>query len=187
MITAEELKKIVELANTVPEEYRQKCFELLLSYSLRSVTSPREGLSGAVNKPALSQEKTQKKFILPIDVKAFLSQYGLNESVLWKYFLVEGSEIRPIYHLKATQKARAQIQYALMIALETAISTGQFVVDAEKLRTRCQYQNCYDSANFMKNIKDKAELFKSIANDQPMPLSPVGKSELADLIEQLKD
>ena len=35
-ITTEELQKIVELANSVPEEYRQKCFELLLGNALQT-------------------------------------------------------------------------------------------------------------------------------------------------------
>lgn len=186
MITAEELKKIVELANTVPEEYRQKCFELLLIYTLQGLLPPTQGGSPKPATPP-SHPPIHKQFVLPIDVKAFLSQYGLAESLLWKFFLVEGTEIRPIYKLQVTKKARAQIQHALMMTLETAISTGQFQVDIESLRTRCQDQKCYDAPNFMKNIKENAYLFKTVTNDQPLSLSPDGKSELADLIEQLKD
>lgn len=187
-ITAEELQKIVELANTVPEEYRQKCFELLLGHALQAkyhapLVIPA-ATAGAL--PPSTPPPTHKPFVLPIDVKAFLSQYGLDESVLWKFFLVEGEEIRPIYQLQVTKKARAQIQHALMMALENAITTGQFQVDVVALRARCNDQKCFDATNFVKNIKDNAKLFKSIANDQPMSLSPDGKSELADLLEQLK-
>jgi len=72
------------------------------------------------------------------------------------------------------------------MALENAITNGQFQVDIEALRTRCNEQKCYDATNFTKNIKDNVNLFKSIANDQPLSLSPDGKSDLADLLEQLK-
>jgi hypothetical protein len=186
-ITTEELQKIVELANSVPEEYRQKCFELLLSNALQTkqLIAPTPP-AGKANTEPPAPPKDQQPFILPIDVKAFLSQYGLGESVLWKFFLKEGKEIRPIYQLKAVKKAAAQIQHALMLSLENAIINGQFQVEIEALRTRCVDEKCYDASNFTKNIKDDVKLFKSISNDQPLVLSPDGKSELAELLEQLQ-
>lgn len=187
-IAAEELQKILELANTVPEEYRQKCFELLLSHALQAkqLNAPAtpQGAPGVLPPP--TPPAPRGPLALPIDVKAFLSQYGLNESVLSRFFLVEGEEVRPIYKLQVARKARAQIQHALLMTLETAISTGQFQVDVEALRSRCNDQNCYDASNFSKNIKDNANLFKSISSDQPLSLSPEGKSELAELLEQIK-
>jgi len=186
-ITTEELKKIVELVKTVPEEYRQKCFELLLSHALQVISPPPPVVSPVTTGPAPTPTLVPKLFVLPIDVKAFLSQYGLDESLLWKFFLVEETEIRPIYKLETTKKATAQIQHALMMALETAISTGQFQVDIESLRARCKEVKCYYSANFMSYIKKHKNLFKTIEPDQPLSLSPDGKSELADLLEQLKD
>ena len=186
-ITSEELQKIVELANSVPSEYRQKCFELLLINALQ-MTHPLTINTPAVKPPDTElpvTPKVQHPFIMPIDVRAFLSQYGLDESVLWKFFIREGDEIRPIYQLKVTKKATAQIQHALMLILENAIIKGQFQVEIEVLRTRCIDHKCYDAPNFTKNIKDNANLFKSTANDQPLTLSPDGKSELAELLEQL--
>lgn len=186
-ISVEELQQIVELANSVPEEYRQKCFELLLANKLQtkhpSAPKPPEENKGAETPPV---DKPQQPFVLPIDVRAFLSQYGLSESVLWKNFLRDGDEIRPIYQLKVTQKGATQIQHALMQSLENAIIKGQFQVDIEALRTRCIEQKCYDSPNFKKHLKNNAKLFKSIEDDQPLSLSPDGKSDLAELLEQLQ-
>jgi hypothetical protein len=186
MITEKQLKEIVKLSESVPEEYRQKCFELLLGHTLQSY-SPRT----PVKKPApdeIPQESTSlgEQFVLPIDVKAFLSQYGLDESLLWRFFLIEGSEIRHIYKLKATKKTKAQIQHALMMSLESAITTGQFEVGIEDLRARCKDQKCYDSSNFMKTIKTTyCHLFKGVQDVETVVLSPGGKSELADLLEEL--
>jgi len=186
-ITSEELQKIVEIANSVPEEFRQKCFELLLNHELQMkqpITIQTPPIQTGTLPPPTSPSR--KSFILPIDVKAFLGQYGLDESLIWEYFLIEGEEIRPIYQLQETRKARAQIQHALLMTLENAIKTGHFQVDIEALRSRCNYHKCYDLPNFTKNIKDKSNLFKSIANDQPLSLSPEGKTELADLLEEFK-
>ncbi len=184
-ITQEELKKIIDLTKTVPEEYRQKCFELLLSNALKSLSPPEPDVTPETIKDT-KKLKTAPQFVLPIDVKAFLSQYGLDESLIWKLFIVEGTDIRPIYKLSVHKKATAQIQHTLMMALETAITTGQFQVDVESIRTRCEEQKCYDAPNFMKIIRNNESLFKSIEKDQPLTLSPEGKAELADVLEQFK-
>jgi hypothetical protein len=176
LLTAEKLKEIVELTNTVPPEYRQKCFDLLLSYALKSLTPPP---------PPPPPPPPGGPFILPIDVKAFLSQYGLDEAKLWKLYFIDGGEIRPIYQLTETKKSRVQIQHALLMALESALLTGQFQVGIEALRTRCNEQKCYDKINFMTNLKTYKGLFKAVEKDQPLVLSPEGKSELSDIIEQL--
>ena len=187
MITIEELKKIVELCKTVPEEFRQKCFELLLEHSLQT-TAPiiKPGLPPTGDQVHPTPPIKHTQFILPMDVRAFLSQYGIEESLLWKLFLIEGTEIRPIYNLKTTKKAKAQISLALLMALKSAISTGQFQVDIEELRKQCGELKCYDSPNFMKNLKLNEKLFKEVSSDQPLTLSPDGKSDLADLLEEMK-
>jgi hypothetical protein len=187
IITTEELENILELVNSVPEAYRLKCFEILLINTLQMkqpIATVVPTTTPGIVPPSVPP--VHHPFILSIDVKAFLSQYGLDESLLWKFFIIEGEEIRPLYQLQATRKARAQIQHALMLSLENAILKGQFQFDIEALRNRCTEQKCYDAPNFTKNIKDNVNLFKSIANDQPLVLSPDGKSELAELLEQLK-
>ena len=50
------------------------------------------------------------------------------------------------------------------------------------LRNQCNEHKCYDRANFMKNLKGNETLFKSVEPDQPLFLSPDGKSALADLL-----
>jgi hypothetical protein len=189
-ITKEGLAKIVELVNSVPTEFRQKCFEILLGNTLQTpqLFSMQKDTGTSIQETTQSQiQKSSKPFVLPIDVKAFLTQYKLDESILWKCFLVEGGEIRPLYHLKVTKKATAQIQHALMLCLENALSKGQFSVDIEVLRTRCQENKCYGSDNFIRNLKNNDWLFKGVPTDQPLVLSSDGKAELADLIEQIKD
>ncbi len=187
-VTSEQLKHIVELANGVPQEYRVKCFELLLSHALQTIAvHPKDAVPQPTPPPSGASPPAPKPFLLPIDVRAFLSQYSLDEAKLWKLFFVDNSEVRPIYHLKATKKATAQIQYALLMALENALTTGQFQVEIEALRTRCTEQKSYDSVNFMTILKNNQKMFKSVEKEQPLVLSPEGKSELADLIEELNN
>jgi hypothetical protein len=185
-ITKDDLNKIVELAKSVPEEYRDKCFELLLARALQDAA-----LATAHETPPVpagpAPTSAPPKFVLPIDVKAFLSQYSLDESLLWKCFHAEGGELRPIYQLRTRMKARAQIEHALMMALESAMTSGQFQVALEALRQRCRDHKCYDEANFMGTLKRNSNLFKKLDADEPLLLSPDGKAELAELLESLKD
>jgi hypothetical protein len=183
-VNKDDLKKIVELANSVPEEYRHKCFELLLARALQETTlatapGPPAG-GGTVPPPG------PPKFVLPIGVKAFLNQYVLDESLLRKFFHAEGDQVLPIYKLSTDKKAGAQIEHALMMALESAITSGQFQVDVGALRQRCTEHKCYDPANFMPILRRNAKLFKKIDTDEPLTLSPDGKAELAELLESLK-
>jgi len=189
LITEDDLKEIVELSGTVPEEYRQKCFELLLSHTLHSLSKS----SGRIVKSEMELDEEKKpqvsepseQFILPIDVKAFMAQYGLDENTLWDFFLAGEGEIRPVYKLSTAVKSEAQLQHALMMCLENAISSGAFEVNIEALRLRCQEQKCYDSANFKAHIKRKSDWFKEIDDVEDLVLSPMGKSELADLLDEL--
>lgn len=185
-ISEEQLQEIVQLAETVPEKFQEKCFELLLSHALGFASRP--GISPVSSEPVVQERAVapdQVEFVLPIDVKAFLTQYGFAESTVWDFFLADGEEIRPIYKLSSTKKAEAQTQHALMMALETAIGTGNFTVGIEELRSRCQERKVYDSPNFKKNIKSRANLFRQVDDVEDLTLSPDGKSELADLLETL--
>lgn len=183
-VSEQELGQIVKLCESIPEPYREKCFELLLRNALGgSAVSPEE--TAAIGEATQEASATAGEFILPIDVRAFLSQYGLDETMLWHFFIVEGSEIRPIYKLRATKKAKAQSQHALLMSLENALVSGQFEVGIETLRDRCKDQKTYDGANFMKNIKNNSTIFKEVDDVEVLLLSPDGKSELADLLEEL--
>lgn len=182
-VSAEQLKHVVELANTVPQEFRIKCFELLLANMLQS-SSPPAAVAPPTQQPP-SPKSTAKPFVLPIDVRAFLSQFRLDESKIWSLFLVEENEVHPIYQLHTVKKAKAQIQLALLMTLQNALRGDQFQVGIEDLRTSCTENKVYDSPNFNAVLRQNKALFKVVDKEQPLTLSPEGKSELADLIEDL--
>jgi hypothetical protein len=188
LISEKTLDEIVKISDSVPEKYQVKCFEILLNSVIKPLQPTVPGLKADVEeKDKFEKIKTpgDEKFLLPIDVKAFLSQYGLNEAILWKFFVAEGEQIRPIYTLKVTKKATAQIQHALMLCLETAMISGQFEINKEALRERCKDQKSYDGGNFNTNLKVNEKNFKAVEGVDILSLSPDGKSELADLLEEL--
>lgn len=265
MISAEELKMIVELTNTVPEIYRKKCFELLLTHTLQSglplpplEAAPRaahayarpEGAPGkrpeaairageaqaAPHEPVLAGEPparssaasqpaseaaarfepvaqaentyrpapapvkppapppaapapppVQRKLVVHPEVKTFLALFGLKEGLLKSCFEMGDNGVRPIYQLKTKRQTRAQIEHTLMMALGNALVNGQFQVDLDVIRARCQEEKCYDRSIFMEIFEYNNNLFRAISEDQPLSLSQEGKSELAELLEDMQD
>jgi hypothetical protein len=181
-IRFEDLQQIVDLANSVPQEYRQKTFELLLASELQKQGNNHFELPV----PQQVAPSWVENASLPIDVKALFNQYHLDLDLLPRLFHMEGGDVRPIYKLNENTKVKAELNHALLMALENAIRTGQFQVEVEAVRNRCQEQKCYDMANFMRHLRKNSRLFKTISNDQPLILSTEGKAQLSALLRRLE-
>jgi ribosomal protein S8 len=177
------IKEIIALVNKLDEKYREKCFEILLNLYLRRkfeapAIAPKEKIS------AKEKEVIQEKSPLPIDVRAFLTQNSIPEEVIGKLFLVDKDETRHIYKITTIKKATAQIQIALLSALESAMGKqrNKFEFSMEKVRKLCQGYNVYDIANFKAHFKNNSKLFKGLDDEEHVELSPEGQTELADVI-----
>jgi len=181
------IKEFIEIAEKQPEMYRVKCFEILLTNYLTSgKTSLGLGNDQQLDKGQLVPEQPVKKFVIPIDVRAFLQQYTLSEDNIQKLFLIEGEEIRSIYTIETTKKADAQMQIALLTALENALKpNGKFEFSVENVRVRCNDHKVYDATNFKTNFKNKKKLFKDLDDEENVELSPDGKAELAEVILEI--
>jgi hypothetical protein len=176
------IQEIITLTNKIDERYREKCFEILLNFYLQKEfqlpAKPRE--------EEKVKEPLDKKieFIIPIDVRAFLTQQTIPEDIISKLFLIDKDEIRPIYKIATSNKSEGQIQIALLTALENAIKVAgnKFEFSEENVRTRCQKLNVYDVANFIANFKSNAKLFMGLNDKEHVELSPDGQTELAETI-----
>jgi hypothetical protein len=181
----EAIKKIIVLVEKLPERYREKAFEVLLEAQLvgKSVEQP---MAYETPKPSTEAEtRTPAKFTMPIDVRAFLQQYNVPEEKLQKLFFMQDNEIRPIYSIHTTKRAKAQIQIALLIALENALKGGRFEFNRESVRVKCKELKCLDTANFQAIFKTNSSLFKSLDDPEHVEISPDGKVELAEAILEI--
>jgi len=175
------IQDIITLVEKLDEKYRQKCFEVLLDFYLHKEFQP-------VTEPKPTKEaeeqKSEKEFKIPIDVRAFLQTYEVPEETIGKLFLIEKNEIRPIYKITTTKKSEAQIQLALLAALENAVQKqgNKFEFSVENVRERCQRHNVYDTPNFKAHFKNNAKFFKSLDDEGHVELSPEGQTELAEVI-----
>lgn len=179
------IKDIIALVEKLDEKYRQKSFEILLDFYLR------KKLGVEVKEPKTDEEieegeeaEIEEEFLIPIDVRAFLTQQGISEERLYDLFYIEKEEIRRIYQITTTKKAGAQIQIALLSALENAMQRqgNKFEFSIEEVRQRCKDLKVYDGPNFRANFRNNEDLFKEIDDLEVIELSPEGKTELAEVI-----
>lgn len=175
------INEIIAISEKYPDKYREKCFEVLLYHYLRTQRSPVPKAVESYQPPSQAQPSS---FIIPLDVRAFLTQYGVPEDSILKLFYIEGPEIRPIYHIKKKEvKSRAQIQLALLKGLENALRPGGiFEFSFEDVKKLCNEHKVYDSSNFKNNFTHNARLFRGLKSEKHVELSPDGKSELAEVI-----
>ena len=181
------IKTIIEICEKIPEPYRKSCFEILLNAKLRGIKPTPQKIE-EVHEENLDT-KQERGFEIPIDVRAFLSQFGLDENHIKKLFLIDNKEIRQKFNISTTKKSKAQIQIALLLALENSIKNPntKFEFASEEVRQRCRDHGVYDPPNFTTHFKNNQKLFKSLEDLEKISLSPEGKSELADTISQISN
>ncbi|MCW3983800.1 MAG: hypothetical protein NWE96_07370 [Candidatus Bathyarchaeota archaeon] len=171
------IEEIINFTNTLDEEYREKCFEILFTRYLSNhheIESP----------PAVLENKCIPQLReYPPELKAFIKQHGITEEIINKLFLRESGEIHPIYKITEKKRATAQIQVALLTAFENALVTpnGAFEFSMKNARERCVDYNVYDGNDFIFNFKKCAGLFSNV-DAEVVKLTPIGKDELANLI-----
>jgi hypothetical protein len=173
------LKEIVDLAEGLPEKFQQKGFEILMHKMFE------EGVIFTPSNPPEPEKGGKEGFIIPIEVKAFLRQYGRTEDELHKLFLLEKDVVKPIYTLKTIKKTQAQLQIAHLIALENALQSRSFEFSIEVVRSKCNELNAYDANNFSGNFKTGVKYFLSLDDKDHVQLSPDGKTYLSDVIEEI--
>ena len=174
------VKDAAAIAETLPETYRGKCFEIILTYLL-------SGSIPILRPQAPPLPESEQKPVIRIEVKALLRQYSVPEDIILNNFFVEGKVV-PTYTVrkeKDTKKSRTQIMYALLIALENALKTGAFSFSMDEVKTRLKSGNEYDAANFKANFNNSKGLFTTLTEDN-VELSSDGKAELADILQGLK-
>jgi hypothetical protein len=177
------IQEIIAFTNTLDEKYREKCFEVLLTFFLNNsgLKLPASSSTGK-SEPQIVPIKTSNS--LPIDIMAFLTQNAISEDSIAKLFYRAGNEVRPIYIIEEAKKATAQIQIALLTAFENGLTKPEniFEFSVEQVRARCNDQNKYDSNNFKLTFRNNATLFKDLADEEHIKLTPEGKKELAKII-----
>lgn len=184
----DEIKEIVEIAASVPENFREKCFEVLLNHLL-SGKHQKVPLVAAPEEKA-SPPGREQILALPPHVRAFMRRKGITQEQITAIIMLD--EDGSVHFLKEPahgQVTKGQNEWALLIALKNGILNNALKADPEEVRSIVQEKGFYDPANFAANFKKAkyAELFRAPLEPQgsSQPLSSDGESALADLIKVL--
>ena len=199
--------EIVEIVKSVPEPLQGRCSEMLLADHLESqkhAPNPRpaeEKVSTEKNgTPTATLPAPDEKPIAQADIqlpdlhlkaKKFLEKHSLSIADLNEVFYKEGADFKPLFdYLKTTKLAESQIRIAMLEALKSGLTTGDFQFDGEVVRAECQVRKCYDGPNFAANFKNNSGLFEAFEGYKKatpiIRLSETGRNRLAELITELK-
>jgi len=157
-----EIKTIASIASEVPENFRDKCFELLLHHLLEGSKIQNRGIESELNHKkldsneqdgGLAKSKPSSTMPTPSQVKVFLQKTGVTVAELQHILIYEDNEVHFVREPTTHTIARGQIEWALLVALRNGITTNNFAVDPESVRSICQEKGFYDQANFSNNFK----------------------------------
>ncbi len=175
------IQEIINFTRTIDEGYREKCFEVLLNHYLSGGLEVKT--CGVVESPLKNMFEMAN---FSGETKVFLEQNNISEQVLTKLFTKIKGDICPIYKITENRRAKAQIQIALLTALENALrgANGTFEFSVNTVRQRCMEIKMYDGRDYYINFMDAAGLFGNL-NYEVIKLSGTGKTELASIVAAL--
>ncbi len=180
-----ELGEIVQLLESVPDRYRDRCFELLLTRLL----SESGSATSLEPPPPPADEQAAGKLVIPAKVRAFVQRHAITEDQLRALVLLENGDVHFIREPEGAKVAPGQIQWSLLLALKSALLGGEMSADPEAVRSICIEKGLYDKANFAANFKKPANkaLFQKVPQSQgeAVKLSADGEKKLADLVKSL--
>jgi hypothetical protein len=189
-----DVKEIADIASAVPEKFRDKCFELLLTSLLKEAgpLPKKETLSPANDKePENTSPVNDSKSTIPITtaLRLLMKKTGVTKEQLEGVLLFDGGQVHFVKEPHDTGITTGQMEWALLLALKNAIENNQLSSDPEQVRSVCQEKGFYDRKNFAMIFKaDRyAKLFKAalVPQGAPEPLSLAGQDALGELIKRL--
>lgn len=184
----EEIKEIGEIASSVPEAFREKCFEVLLN-NLISGHTENSGKTPPSDPLNPTPPPESGNITLPSSVKAFIRKKNLTQEQIESIVMVENDEFHFIKEPTHGNIRKGQIEWSLLLALKNGILNNSIKIDPEDVRSIVQEKGYYDSANFASNFKkpNYEKLFRGLLERQgePQSLTPDGETALADLVKEL--
>lgn len=186
------ITEIADIASSVPEQFREKCFETLLS-ALLSEGKPIQKEHDESKERQTDDDSHEKPPAGSVPLKAqlrvFLRKTKVTEEELNKVVLFEDGEVHFIQQPPAKNNTQGQLEWSLLLALKNAILKNSFETDPEEIRSKCIDMGVYDKANFAANFKkDKfTKLFKGslVAQGKAVALSPNGQEALGNLVKAI--
>ena len=178
-----ELKELVRLCDELPENYRAKCFEVLLKKAL----DERRGTPTKGEDPASSGggAGVLKPLKYQVEVEAYLLDFDLGLDSIRNVLAVAdgGAQAQVRRNPPSGTKANQQIDWSLLLALRNLVQEGKLVFRPAEVRQTCIDKGCFDQSNWSAIYsRNKDLLVGDPSSDIEIRLSPTGRERLANLI-----
>lgn len=190
-----EIVEIANIATSVPEPFRAKCFEILLTHLLAPISkvdepaAPQSPSEGEISKKSDAAVPLTAPISLSASVRAFMKKTGITEEELGKAFYHENDEFHFLIEPSPATVRRGAIEWALLLAARNGILSNNFEVDPEDVRSMCQEKGYYDPTNFWKAFQSSKNkgLFNGALKSQgdARKLTAAGQEELAKVLREL--
>lgn len=175
-IVKQHLKDIIEIADTCPEKYQVKCFEILLD-SLARGTAAVPAIQAAPS-PATVTEITKT-------ASSFFSRNSINQEQWTRVFHIDGNEYNIIVQdLKEKTVSSRQIKLALLLGVKSLFETGTASISKDELINMCKQYATYDPSNFAAHMKKQKNLFLR-KGSRGWELTRPGQEKAAEVIKEL--
>lgn len=182
----EEIKEIASIASSVPEKFREKCFEILLNRLLAGTTETPSGTGTIPPAPPAGAGLRLQGSVL-----AFMKRKGITKEQIETILMLEDGNIHFLKEPSHGKAARGQNEWALLLALKNGILNNTIKVDPEDVRSIVQEKGFYNTANFaayFKTPKYKDNFRKPLEpQGEAQTLTPAGETALAELIKKLAE
>lgn len=178
-----DLDGILAVVEKCPTDLQQTAFRVILERWLADLSPPSSGPQP--NVPGSTPPVNTMASLAPPFI-AFTKAHALTEEALGKVFhpVGPGAQLM-VSEVPGAQKARKQINLALLIGVAQAMTDGVFRCGLEELREKCVHYGCYDASNFATNLKNAAQNFKTVKKGEDVELSGHGMKQAADLVKSL--
>ena len=202
----EEVRQIADIAGSVPEQFRDRCFELLLSNLIgrqghagessvfpvvQEVKNP-DPLGEDPQPNALSGGSSTSTIPMTTQLRVLMRKTVVTSGEIDKILMYESKDGGEVHFIREPHDVAVivgQMEWALLLALKRVILKDSLSVDPEDVRSVCQEKGFYDTANFAANFKkaNYAKLFKGpmLSQGEAQQLSGEGLDALGKLIKRL--
>ena len=171
----EYLEDVVAIADSLPEKYQLKGFEVILSGIIQQSAAPGE------EKLELSPVSSLVKRQLP----NVLVQKQVSRDEIERVLHFDGMTYNIIVgDLKVTSTSQKQIRLALLVGAKNLLETGKdALVARDELIDTCRRYSAYDSANFARHMKANRQNF--LERTGGWLLTIPGQQKASELIKEL--
>ncbi|MEM9360714.1 MAG: hypothetical protein AAGB04_31450 [Pseudomonadota bacterium] len=199
-IADDELLRIAKLAESCPELYREKAFEILLQGYVTSLVSPHVAAA-----PAVPPDPIPQGDLPPIASSTDDSwREGIPQEVLPRFqsmamrLKVAPSGLADVFdftmdpftfaavNVEGKSKTERVLRVAVLVAARSYLATGRWIADWAEVKAMCTHQNCYDVNNFSSTLNRAAgDWFKKVSSGASVQPSATGQKEAEAVLAKL--